>query len=119
MSTPITTERRPTVWVVNDGGHDYSKAESWGTLVRLTEGGLNPFKLDRLSQQIAEKLSIATADDYLLISGLQIINGLCMVMWLMKFDHLNLLQWANRGAGDYKLVTLDRATLARTTLKDR
>lgn len=92
----MSGELTKTVWLVNRGGHDYSNLPTFGRVLDLTTGNINPFNLDRMMVLIAPRLQLATAEDWLAISGLPILNGVAMLMWLTRFDRLNLLQYSVR-----------------------
>lgn len=92
--TETPTRRKPVVWLINEGGHDYSRAAKFGRLVPLTTGSINPFNVDRMMALIKPRLEVAHADDYLLISGLQILNAVVLAMWLRRFGYANVLQWS-------------------------
>jgi hypothetical protein len=114
IATPSTevVVRQPVVWLVNEGGHAYTKAERFGRLLPLTQGNVNHFNLDRLMVSVGPKLQSAHEDDYLLISGSPILNGLIVSMWLAKFQKANLLQWSTRADG-YVHITLHRDAVNR------
>lgn len=107
-------ERRPTVWLTNLGGHPYSKAERFGTLIPLTKGETNPFKPDRIASSVGSILRQASEDDYVLVSGMPTVVGVVMAIWLTKFKKIQLLQWSMRQQ-DYELVTLYRETIDRAS----
>lgn len=111
-SLPETVVRQPVVWLVNEGGHAYTKAERFGRLLPLTQGNVNHFNLDRLMVSVGPKLQSANEEDYLLISGSPILNGLIVSMWLAKFPKVNLLQWSTRADG-YVHITLHRDAVVR------
>lgn len=104
------------VWITNQGGHPYSKAERFGRLLPLTKGTVNPFKLDRIAYTIGMMLKQADEEDYLLISGLPVIVGIIMAMWLTKFSKVKILQWSIRNQ-DYELVTLYSETVHHNALQ--
>lgn len=112
MSPVRENERQPVVWMVNMGGHNYKPAEVLGRLMPLTKGNVNHFNLDRLMVVIAPKLELATADDYLLVSGTPILNGLIVSMWLAKFGVAKLLQWSQQ-QGKYVCIPLHRDAIER------
>ena len=103
---------RPTVWIVNLGGHDYSKATGFGNPVPLTAGTVNPFNLDRLLVLMAPKLALAKESDYLLISGPQALNAIVLALWLKKFSSATILQWSVRDK-DYVPQHITNAALER------
>lgn len=81
----------PNVFVVNYAGHDYSAAERWGKLLYLTTGHVSQGSLDRLNYDIAKGLRDSTPEDWLLPSGLLILNVIASAVWLRKHQELRLL----------------------------
>lgn len=107
-----TESRQPTVWLVNEGGHDYSSLEEFGRVIPLSRGGVNPFGPDRLMVMLASRLAHASADDYLAISGLPLLNALAISMWLVRFKRVRLLQFSTK-RGKYQKLELSYAALER------
>lgn len=107
--------RPKVVWIANEGGHSYHKAEKFGRLMPLTTGNVNYFNLDRLMVSIAPKLKSATADDYLLISGTPVIVALVVLMWVTRFGVVNLLQWS-QSRGDYIEIVLTQEAVERMSV---
>ena len=91
-----TVEGVPTVWLINEGGHNYEDLKRFGHVMPITTGSVNPFNPGRLLVNIQQALRLAKPTDYVAISGLQVLNGLVMVFWLMKFKELHLLQWSSK-----------------------
>lgn len=108
----VRVKHQPVVWLVNEGGHDYSTLEKYGRILPFTKGSVNPFNLDRQMVMLAPRLQHATEDDYVAISGLPILNALVLVMWLAKFPKINLLQWSMKNT-EYIPVVLTRAAVER------
>lgn len=104
--------RQPVVWVINEGGHDFSSAEQYGRLVPITSGTINPFNVDRLMVLAAPRLEHATDEDYLLISGPQMLCAVVIAMWLKRFGKANLLQWSTKYAKYSQILLTDRAVEA-------
>lgn len=111
----VQAPRQPVVWLINEGGHDYKKAETFGRLLPITTGSVNPFNPDRLMVNISGRLRVASIEDFLVISGSPMLNALTIAMWLHRFGKANTLQWSHRDE-EYKLVTLDRDNLYRLAL---
>lgn len=74
--------RRPKVYVINRGAHDYSDAERYGDLVYLTEGLLkNPFNTASFYRYAADAMHDAYDGDYILVTSL---NSMCTVAgWII------------------------------------
>lgn len=107
--------RVPVVWLVNEGGHDYSSLDKFGRVIALTRGGINPFGPDRLMVVLGTRLAHATANDYLAMSGSPLLNALAICMWLKKFGRVNLLQH-NAKTGKYQLITISDKAVERNAL---
>lgn len=107
-----TTRGTRTVWIVNEGAHNYSKAERYGRLIPITRGNINPFNPGRMMINTQHKLGIATEDDYILLSGLALLNAVVVAMFLSRFGFVNILQYSDK-QGDYRLVKIDGVTLDR------
>lgn len=106
-----TTSEKPTVWLVNESGHDYTDAETYGQLRAITVHNIDPFNVDRLMWQISHVIArLSHRDDYLLISGTPILTGLAMTMWLKTHDQCNILQWHAKDRV-YVLSTITRDQL--------
>lgn len=104
-----TTESEiKTVWIVNDAGHDYTEAERYGNIRALTLGDINPFQVDRLWFHLCRAAPEIKIDDYLLISGTPVVNALALLMWMLKWETCELLQWHAKER-KYILSTLDLA----------
>lgn len=85
--------REPLVWIVNKAGHDYTAAEEYGELRALSMGSIDPFRVDRLAYDLSKLARYTRKDDFLLLSGAPILNGLSLHMWLQTHGECNTLQW--------------------------
>ncbi len=108
----MTDERQPIVWIINDGGHDYSKAEVHGRMVPMTTGGINPFSPDRLMVNLASRLRNATEEDFAIVGGSPMLNGIVMSMWLERFDKMKCLVWSNKKER-YEIVTVTKGAIVK------
>ncbi len=57
------------VYVLNEGGHDYSDAERFGEIVYCTTGVLPKNDINRLFRELDDVLSESDAKDLLLLTG--------------------------------------------------
>lgn len=112
MENEQARKRAPVVWLVNEGGHDYTQAEKFGRLMPMTTGSVNPFNPDRLMVMIGHRLKVAAADDFLGISGSPILNALALTMWLARFGSCNVLLWSHRDK-EYKHLTIQSESVKR------
>lgn len=85
----------PTVYVVNKGGHDFSPAMEYGKLNFLSEGQYSPFAVDKIYREMARKLRHSNSEDYILCTGLSIMNSIACSCFTHKHGKLNLLLYRN------------------------
>lgn len=79
------------VFIVNNGGHDYSDAERFGEIVFCTQAVIRKDDVAQMFREIDEALSWANRDDYILVSSL---TSMCMVaagIFAERFGELHLL----------------------------
>ena len=110
MSQEQTTKGASVVWLVNEGGHDYTALNQYGRVIPLTRGNVNPFSVDRHLVTIGPRLQAATAEDYVAISGLPILNMVVGLLWLSKFPKMNILQYSMKKE-EYVFIQLSRAAI--------
>jgi hypothetical protein len=124
MITPMTekdlmpqpmSQRVPVVWLTNEGGHDYKDAERFGRLMPITTGSVNPFNPDRLMVLISHRLRVATAEDFLAISGSPMLNALALAMWLRRFKTCRVLLWSHRDT-QYKELIISGDSVERLAI---
>lgn len=85
----------PTVYIVNKGGHDFSAATEYGKLSYLSEGQYSPFAVDKIYREMARKIKNSSPDDYILSTGLSIMNSIACSCFAHKHGKLNLLLYKN------------------------
>jgi hypothetical protein len=81
------------VWIVSFAGHDFSDAKRYGELTPVTTGYVSLESLDRLFFMVFDALKDSSPDDYLLHSGLNILNVLAGAIWWNLHESLNALVW--------------------------
>ena len=86
-----------TVYVVNDGGHDFSAAESFGPLVFLSKGPINRYATTQMYRKFSEKLKDSKPHDYILCTALTQMNMIAAAIMAAKHGKLNLLIHKNNG----------------------
>jgi hypothetical protein len=114
------TDKKPVVWIVNEAGHDFTKAARFGTLRAITTADVNPLNLDRLIFHVTKVVGRFTKpDDLLLVSGTPILTGIVLRQWLAAHPICNILQWnAMSTVRDYELSTITRENLDRLLEKE-
>ena len=102
-------EPSPTIWVVNEAGHDYSDALKLipgATLQFLSVGNINPLFFDRMTDTYAEGIAkYVKKGDYLLIAGTPPANAVAYFLWMLMFHECNSLLWDAK-QGRYKIARL-------------
>lgn len=81
----------PTVFVVNNSGHDYSDAERFGEILYCTEGPLNKFDTAQMYRSLSEALLDANEDDYILMTSLTTLCCIATGMMVEQFGKVNML----------------------------
>jgi len=104
----------PTIWVVNEAGHNYSGALDLvpnSTLQFLSIGNINPLFFDRMTDMFAEGIAKYVKEgDYLLIAGTPPANAVVYHLWMLMFKEVNALLWdAKRGMYKIARLTEDHA----------
>lgn len=93
------------VYVTNRGGHDYSAAERYGTLIFCTEGIIPRYNTSHMFREIEQAMSSSTPEDYILLTSLTTLNAIACGYFAHKHGRLNLLLFQARqgktSEGDY------------------
>ena len=79
------------VYVINRSSHDFSGAEKYGKLVFLSEGKVDKFQTNNIFRQFYHYLRNADASDFLLCTGLTIMNIIATSILIRRFGKVNLL----------------------------
>lgn len=83
------------VYVVSDGGHDYSDATRFGEIHFCTQSVIRKDDVAQMYRELMAGLADAKATDYLMVGSL---TSLCMVaagILADRFGELHLLVFAN------------------------
>lgn len=91
------------VYIPNDAGHDYSAAREYGDLVYLTMGVVKKYDVPRLYRDIADELRDSSADDYIMVGSLPILNAIAAGIQAKRHGRVNFLLY--RG-GSYMEKTI-------------
>ena len=79
------------VYIINRSIHDFSAAAEFGELVYLSDGSINRFNTSKIYRLFYPVLKTSHKNDYILISGLTIMNLVAAFIFTMKHRRLNLL----------------------------
>lgn len=97
------------VYVVNNGGHDYSDAERFGEVVFCTDAFIRRDDTGLMYRALHEALKDAEPEDYLMMSSL---TSMCVVasgILVEKFGQLNMLILHNQQYTARKVVFCNEA----------
>jgi len=94
----------PTVYIVNQGGHNYTDAQRFGRLVYLSEGAINKFSVSKMYRIFADRLKQSQPEDYILISGLTVMSAIACACFGHLHKRLNLLLLKNERYVERKLM---------------
>ncbi len=87
------------VYVISKSGHDYSKAQTFGELCYLSSGRQDRYDVNGLYRSFHDVLQHSSPDDYILLTGLPVMQGLAMSIMSHMHGRLNLLLFKG-GRGD-------------------
>ena len=90
------------VYVINKSIHDFSAASDYGEIIYLSEGSINRFNTSGIYRTFYPILSKSDKDDYILISGLTVMNLVAAFIFATKHKRLNLLLFKSyKGRKEY------------------
>lgn len=86
------------VFILNKGGHDYSKAERFGQLVYCSEGLLAKYDIGKMLRVLEDAMKGSAASDYILLTSLSSLCSVACAIFALRHQCLNLLIFKD---GDY------------------
>jgi len=92
------------VYVLNDGGLDYSDAEQFGNIVICSTGALGRWDTSHMLRIIEDELADAQEDDFLVVNGLTAFVAVATGYMASRYGRVNFLMWKD---GKY----IERTTL--------
>lgn len=87
----------PKVYIPNRSVHDFSAALEFGDPVYLSTGSVSRYNTSRLYRKFWPLLQDSKPTDYLLITGLTILNLIAAFILTKKHGRLNLLLFRTYG----------------------
>ena len=79
------------VFVLNNGGHNYSDAERFGDVVFCTEGSLAKWDISQMYRELEIALLDANADDFILIGSLASLCSVAAAIMASRFGEVHFL----------------------------
>lgn len=81
----------PKVFIVSDGGHDYSDAKRYGELVFCTESVIRKDDIAQMYRELKQCLDLAEPGDFLLISSLASMCSVAASILAYQFGEVHFL----------------------------
>jgi hypothetical protein len=81
----------PNVYVVNKSTHDFTNAKTYGKLIFLSRGKMSRYEPNKMYRQFNHIMINSSPEDYILFSGLSMMNCMAVAAFLLKHKRLNLL----------------------------
>ena len=91
----MTTNSRPTVYIVNKASHDYSAARRFGDVKFITEGEISKFDTASMMRQIEEAFADAQPEDFIILNSFSLLCALVTAAFASRFNKVNLLVFRN------------------------
>lgn len=88
---PKAEVRAPRVYIMNNGGHDYSGAKKYGDLVFITDELIDREDTAQMYHVVDIAMRDSTADDYILISSLSSMCSIASGYFSALHGELHLL----------------------------
>jgi len=82
---------KPTIWIVSKSAHNYEKAEKYGEIKFICDLYLSPYATGSMYRIIEQALKQSRPIDYILPTGLPIMNAIACSYFTLKHGKLNLL----------------------------
>lgn len=87
------------IYVVNRGGHNHEDAKRFGEIIFLSEGLMNRYAVTQIYRQFATILRDSEPEDYILVTGLTIMNSIACSIFSRLHGRLNLLLYKSSSDG--------------------
>ena len=101
MSASLTKQygkemREKTVFIINQSGHDFEPAKEFGKPVFLSEGRWSRYDVNNIYRHFEDKLKDSKPEDYLLLTGLPIMQAIATAIMAMRHGRVNILQFRQK-----------------------
>ncbi len=99
-------EKRTRVYIPNKSSHDFSDAKRFGELVYITEGFVDRFNTNYMYRAFMQAFEESNAEDYILVSSMNILNCIGTACFARKHGRVNLLLF-RRGEYVERILDID------------
>ncbi|SRR5712691_2759594 len=100
------------VFVVANRHWEIREADQFGQLIFLCEIAMPKFKICEMTNSFYPKLLQSNAEDYILLSGLSVMNAIACSIFSTLHKKLNLLIHS-KAKGEYEIRTVDFDALSK------
>ena len=90
-------KKKRKVFVVSGSSHDFSQAKHFGELIFLSQGPMNRYGVNNMYRQFWDKMKDSDEDDYVLVCGLAIMNGVAASIMAVLHGKINYLLYKKGG----------------------
>lgn len=90
----------PNIFVVNKSCHSFTAAEEFGSIIYMTEGALERFNTSKMFRSFKPFIDRSQPEDYILLTGLTVMNVIACSMFSAKHGRLNLLIFKDQKGGE-------------------
>ncbi|GAF83863.1 unnamed protein product, partial [marine sediment metagenome] len=77
-------------------GHDYEPAMEFGELIYLSEGYWSRYDVNKMYREFTYRLEGSQRDDFILLTGLPVMQCLAVSIFAMKHGRINILQFRQK-----------------------
>lgn len=107
----------PNVYCVNKSGHDFSEALKFGDIIYLSDYAQPRFNTNNIYRTFKPILEASNQDDYILLTGLTVMNVIACSIFAILHNRLNLLIHQVEG-NSYKARILDLHDIQSANIED-
>jgi len=98
-------KRKNKVYITNDPGHDFQRAEVYGELIVMTRGEIDKFNITEMIRTFDKYLKDSEPSDYIIHVGPAVMNAIACSYFAAKHGNLNLLIWRAEADGSDRYIT--------------
>lgn len=85
--------KKPNVYVVSKGFHDWREAMKWGNVIFLAKGQMDRLDSSAMLRLFLPVMSQAGPDDMIVLSGLTVMCSVATGIYAAKYGYVTFLLW--------------------------
>ncbi len=106
------------VYIVNKGCHDHSDARRFGDLIYLSDGPINRHATSNMFRSFYPRLSESESTDYILITGLGVMNSIACSIFASIHGRINILLYKSTRKECERAGYIERTIIIREEEED-